>query len=139
MTPCSISSTSGPLNGISAKLSYFLASQHNEYKLFFLHGVAWLHSISSGTSTFGYSPPSAMYSFSSWHPALEDVSAQLQRPCHPPHLFIPVSWLLFQLQYWENLDWAAPGLQHLVVLPFSLGAIYLLVRGKSRCGHFAVR
>jgi hypothetical protein len=44
--------------------------------------------------------------------------------------FIPVSWLLFQLQYWQTLDWAMTGIQNIGVLVFSLGAIYLLVRGQ---------
>ena len=43
-------------------------------------------------------------------------------------LFIPVSWLLFQLQYAETLNWAMPSLQNLPVLSFSLGAICLLMR-----------
>ena len=37
------------LKSVSARASYFLASQFNEYKLFFGHGVAWLQLAISGT------------------------------------------------------------------------------------------
>ena len=43
-------------------------------------------------------------------------------------LFVPVAWLLFQLVYWETLNWALAPLQNLWVIVFSLGAILCLLR-----------
>lgn len=122
------------LNSFSAKALYFLAAQHNEYKLFLLHALAWLQldifghldlriqsAIGNGFILFV-----GIVLWKMFLPNKEDLAVRLT-------WFIPVSWLLFQLQYWENLNWAASGLQHLAVLPFSLGAIYLLLRD----GRFA--
>jgi hypothetical protein len=43
-------------------------------------------------------------------------------------LLVPVAYLLFQLQYWEALDFASSSLQVLTVIFFSLLSIYLLCR-----------
>jgi hypothetical protein len=118
------------VNGISAKASYFLAAQHNEYKLFLLHGLAWCEFSLSGHIDFwilsvignGFVLLLGVLLWMMFLPGQKDMVVRVT-------LFIPVSWLLFQLQYWENLDWAASSLQHLAVLPFALGAIYLLLRG----------
>jgi hypothetical protein len=119
-----------PLHGVAAKLSCFLASQHNEYKLFLLHGLAWLQFATFGHIDFridssignGFILLLGILLWKTFLPNQKDLTTRLT-------LFIPVSWLLFQFQNWENLNWAASGLQHLAVLPFSLGAIYLLLRG----------
>lgn len=118
------------LGSFSAKAGYFLAAQHNEYKLFLLHALAWLQldifghldlRIQSAIGN-GFVLLLGIVLWKMFLPNKEDLAVRLT-------WFIPVSWLLFQLQYWENLNWAASGLQHLAVLPFSLGAIYLLLRG----------
>ena len=123
-----------PLHGAAAKLSCLLTSQHNEYKLFLLHGLAWLQigifghldlRVDSAIGN-GFILLLGILLWKTFLPNQKDLGARLT-------LFIPVSWLLFQFQNWENLNWAASGLQHLAVLPFSLGAIYLLLRG----GRFA--
>jgi hypothetical protein len=119
------------LKGASAKLSYFLAAQHNEYKLFFLHCLAWLQLYLFGHIDFrvlsaianGFVFLLAIVLWKMFLPNNKDIVARLS-------FFIPVSWLLFQLQHWENLNWAADGLQHIPVLPFAFAAIYLLVRAK---------
>jgi hypothetical protein len=119
------------LKGASASCSYFLAAQHNEYKLFFLHGLAWLQFYFFGHIDFrilsaianGFVFLLAILLWKMFLPNHKDLTARLA-------FFIPVSWLLFQLQHWENLNWAAGGLQHIPVLPFAFGAIYLLVRGE---------
>jgi len=119
-----------PIHGVAARLSYFLASQHNEYKLFLLHGLAWVQFALFGHFDFridsatgnGFILLLALLLWKTFLPNQKDLAARLT-------LFIPISWLLFQFQNWENLNWAASGLQHLAVLPFALGAIYLLLRG----------
>ena len=42
--------------------------------------------------------------------------------------FIPAAWMLFQLGYWETLNWAMASLQNLWVIVFSLGTIQCLLR-----------
>ena len=46
-------------------------------------------------------------------------------------LFIPVTYMLFQLQYIGTLNWAMCALQHIPGLVFSLYAIYLLTLGTT--------
>jgi hypothetical protein len=120
------------LPGISAKVSYFLASQFNEYKLFFGHGLAWLQ-----FALMGHVGITLLCAVGN---AFVLLLAALLWKMFIPHqtnlahrmaFFIPVSWLLFQLQYVETLNWAMPSLANFPVLVFSLGAIYLLVRGTQ--------
>lgn len=114
---------------ISDRASYFLAMQHGEFKLLFLHGLACLQFYLRGHIDFrvlsilgdGFI---LMLAILLWKMFLPDSTYRATRLA----FFIPVSWLIFQLQYCEALNFATPGLQHIAVLPFSLGAIYLLVR-----------
>ncbi|MGA9670428.1 MAG: hypothetical protein WBQ94_14540, partial [Terracidiphilus sp.] len=118
------------LDGLSAKISYFLAAQHNEYKLFLLHGVAWLQYVFFGHIDFRvlsilgdtFVLLLAILLWTMFLPNRKDLAGRLV-------LFIPVSWLLFQFQYWETLNWSMAGLQNLPILVFSLAAINLLVKG----------
>ena len=50
--------------------------------------------------------------------------------------FIPVSILLFQLQFWKNMTWAASALQHQYILLFTGLTFYLLGR-KSNPGLYS--
>ena len=117
------------LHGIDAKASYFLASQHNEYKLFFARGLGLVVLRLRGRLDFkimcaignGFVALLALLLWKMFLPNHKDLSTRLA-------FFIPVSWLLFQLQYWETLDWAFPGLQNIPIAFFSFGAIYLLLR-----------
>ena len=125
------------LNGASARASYFLAAQHNEYKLFFGNGVACLQLALFGQIDFrelsiigdGFIFLLAILLWKMFIPHTKDLAARLT-------FFIPVSWLLFQFQYWETLNWAMAGLQNIPILVFSLASIYFLVKGTraSFCG-----
>ncbi len=118
------------LKTISARTSYFLASQHCEFKLFFMHGLGCLQYYLSGHIDFrllsaignGFVLLLAILLWKMFLPH-RDFASRLA-------LFIPVSWLIFQFQYFECLNWAIGGLQHVAGLVFSLGAICLLVRGE---------
>lgn len=120
------------LQSISAKTIYFLASQHNEYKLFFGRGLGWIQLRLCGHVDFkmlcvisnGFVALLALLLWKMFLPTHKNLTTRLA-------FFIPVSWLLFQLEYWETLNWAFPGLQNIPVLFFSLGAIYLLLREKK--------
>jgi hypothetical protein len=121
------------LKTFSAKASYFLAAQHNEYKLFFAHGVVWLQFAALGHVNMrllcaignGFALLLGMLLWKMFLPNHKDIASRLM-------YFIPVSWLLFQLQFIETLNWATGSLQNLPVLFFSLGAIYLLVSATPR-------
>lgn len=117
------------LDSIPAKVSWFFASQHNEYKLFFVHALVWLQ-----LSLFGHIDFRLLCALGNGFVLL--LAILLWRMFLPNHknlatrlvFFMPVSWLLFQLQYYETVDWAMGSLQNITVVVFSLGAIYLLVR-----------
>jgi hypothetical protein len=113
------------LRSVSAKASYFLAVQFNEYKLFFGHGLVWLQFALFGRIDIrllcalgnGFVLLLAILLWKMFLPNREDFAYRMA-------FFVPVSWLLFQLQYVETLNWAMPSLANLPVLVFSLGAIF---------------
>ena len=115
----------------SARASFFLTSQTGEFRLWLLHALTWLLFRLSGHIDLrvldaignGFVLLLAILLWKMFLPNHKDLASRLA-------LFVPVSWLLFQLQYWETLDWATSGLQHVPVLLFSLGTIYLLERGE---------
>jgi hypothetical protein len=115
--------------GFSAKISWFLTSQFNEYKPFFGHAIAWLQLILLGHVDIRMlcvvgDASVLLLAFLLWKmfiPAHKNLEDRLL-------FFIPISWALFQLQYVETLNWAMPSLQNLPVLLFAFGTIYLLLR-----------
>jgi hypothetical protein len=50
--------------------------------------------------------------------------------------FIPISILLFQLQFWKNMTWAASSLQHQYILLFT-GLTFYLLSKKSNPGFYS--
>jgi hypothetical protein len=117
----------------AAKFWFFLAAQHNEYKLFLVHALAWAqfallgHVNFAQLSVLGNSAVLAL-ALVLWRmflPGLQDAARRLA-------LFVPAAWLLFQLEYWETLDWAMASLQNLWVIAFSLWAICCLLRPSRR-------
>jgi hypothetical protein len=117
------------LKSFPARVSYFFSAQLNEYKLFFAHAVAWLQFAFSGHTDLrvlaaignGSILLLAILLWVMFLPGQKNLSQRIA-------LFIPVSYLLFQLGYAATLNWAMPSLQNLPVLVFSLGTIYLLVQ-----------
>jgi hypothetical protein len=117
----------------AARLLVFLAAQHNEYKLFFVDGVAWAQFALLGHVNFaqlcvlGDSAVLvlALILWSMFLPGHKDLARRLA-------LFVPVAWLLFQMEYWETLNWALASLQNLWVIVFSLGAIQMLLHPARR-------
>jgi len=119
------------LKSAPARASYFFAAQFNEYKLFFGHAVAWLQFVFSGHTDLRIlcaigNGSILLLAILLWMMFLPQHKNLAQRMA----FFIPVSYLLFQLGYRATLNWAMPSLQNLPVLVFSLGTIYLLVRGS---------
>ena len=125
------------LNGFSSKASYFLASQHNEYKLLFENAVVWLQFDLLGHVNFvalceignAFVLLLALLLWKMFLPSSKDLHRRLA-------LFVPVLWLLFQLQYHGTLNWAMAGLQNLPILVFSFATLCLLwqTTRKAFCG-----
>jgi hypothetical protein len=117
------------LQSFPAKITFYLTTQHNEYKIFFEHGLVWALAAVFGHVDFrllcaignGFVLLLGILLWKMFLPEHKDTFTRLM-------LFVPASWILFQLQYVELMDWAMPSLQHLPSLFFSLSAIYLLVR-----------
>ena len=120
------------LNGFAARLSFLFESQFNEYKLVFGEAVVWLQYTLMGHVDFtvlsavsnAFVLLIALLLWKMFLPAHKDTGTRLA-------LFIPVSWLLFQFEYFELLNLGGSGLQHLPSLLFAFAAIYLLF-GKTR-------
>jgi len=119
-----------PLESFSARFMYLLAAQHNEYKLFFDHTIAWLQYALIGHLEFR---SLALIGDASilflvlllWKMFLPHHHSLAERLAY----FIPISWLLFQLQYWESLNWPMASLQNDPILFFSIATIYFLLKG----------
>lgn len=116
---------------VAEKTSYFLSLQHGEVKLLLVQGLSTLQFYLRGHIDFrvlgiigdAFILLLAVVLWKIFLPRCRDCATRLA-------FFIPVSWLIFQLQYCETLNFATPGLQHVAVLPFAIGSIYLLVRGE---------
>lgn len=117
------------LHGLRANLSYLLAAQHNEYKVVLGHSVIWLqygvfHQIDfrlldAAGNLFVILIAAALWKM--FLPQQQNIVRRLT-------LFIPVAWLVFQLDYAETLNWALPALQNVAVVFFALSSIYLLAK-----------
>jgi hypothetical protein len=117
---------------ILAKLSYIISAQHNEYKPMFASLIFALQYKFLGHPDFvtlswlgnAFVLPLFFLLWLHFLPHEEDLSRRLL-------FFVPVSFLLFQLQYSETLDWSMPGLQNIPILVFSLACIAFLSRDGS--------
>ncbi len=110
----------------------FLVAQHNEYKLFFGNGVALAQIAVLGHVSFAQlwvlgDSAVLVLALLLWRMFLPGEKDLVKRLAY----FVPVAWLLFQLEYWETLNWAMAGLQNLWVIVFCLGAIICL-QGRTR-------
>jgi hypothetical protein len=121
------------LHGAGTKLLYVLTAQHNEYKLIFGHSIFTLQYLLLGRVSFsglcviGDAAVLflALVLWKMFLPSQANLSVRLA-------LFVPVSWLLFQLSYGETLNWAEPALQNLYIFVFSFAAFVLMARDKAR-------
>ena len=128
------------IDGFSAKVSFLLGTQFNEYKLVFAEVLTWLQYDLLGRIDFkvmgaisnGFVLLLALLLWKMFLPTHKDQGSRLA-------LFIPVSWLLFQLQYYDILNLGGAGLQHIPSTVFAFGAIYFLFMKtrKAFCGALA--
>ena len=114
------------------RLVYTLTAQHNEYKLILVHSVValqltLLHRVDLTSLILLGNLAPAVILFILWRNAFRYDAEIANRLL----LFLPVPFLLFQLNYAEAFDWAMPTLQNLGVIAFSLLTIHLLL-GRRR-------
>ncbi len=127
------------VSGTGARLRFFLAAQHNEYKIFFGHGVVWAQFALVGHVNFAAlcvlgDSAVAVLALILWSwciPGEKDLAKRLA-------YFVPVSWLIFQLEYYETLNWAMPSLENLWVIVFALGAIRCLTLPSAKAYAAAI-
>ena len=118
------------------QLSYLLTAQHNEYKLVFEHGIVWTEFLILKRIDFRIlcvigDLSVVLIGIALWRMFLpsRDFAARAM-------LFVPVAWLLFQLQYVETLNWAMTSLQNLPVVAFSLLVILFPRSRLTGTRHF---
>ena len=113
-----------------------IASQHNEYKLIVEHTIVAADLALTGHLHFGlfiWTGNLMLLGVGSlfWRNFFAELDPALRL-----FLFAPAAWLLFQLNYVENFDWAMCGLQTLPVLLFTLAGLHFLL--QSHRGSFGL-
>ncbi len=117
---------------VSAKLIEAATAQNNDYKLAFVHFIVAAQMEVTGHLNFRILVtlgnlllfPIAYLAWLTYRRDGSSLRCQLME-------FLPISMLLFSLSYWETLNWAAPALQNLSVILFSLLAIRILSSGEE--------
>ncbi|MGI4829871.1 MAG: hypothetical protein ACRYFU_17000 [Janthinobacterium lividum] len=117
------------LPGTGAKLLYVFAAQHDEYKLIVEHAVVAADWAVTGRVHFGMLTLLGNvlvlgFGWLLWKNTWTAETTSAQRLL----LFAPVCYLLFQLNYVENLDWAMCCLQTMPVLFFTMASLQFLFR-----------
>jgi len=118
---------------ITDRLFWFLTSQHVEVKLFLLHAIVLAQYAVLGHVNFRFL---SLFSeglllglaYLFWKMFIPRSPDRLLRLT----LFLPVTFLLFQLQYSLELSVVTPGMAHIAGLLFSLAALYELNRDNHR-------
>ena len=111
-----------------ARVLEVIASQHNEYKLVVEHALVASDLALTGRLHFGplIWAGNLMLLGIGW--LLWEHLAPERDPTLRLLLFAPAAWLLFQLNFVENLDWAMCGLQTMPVLLFTLLSLHFLLK-----------
>ena len=120
-------------SGLPAKAVLFFSTQHNEYKTLFGNAIFWLQYSVFGQVNFRLSSAvgnlfTVLIGVVLWKMFLPRVTERTTRLA----LFVPVCWLLFQLNFAESLDAPMTALAWLPTLTFCFAAIYLLTRGDGK-------
>ncbi len=108
----------------AAKLGYIVTAQHNEYKTMFANLIIALQYRLLGHPNFVllswlgnlFVLPLFYLLWRDFLPMEKEISRKLL-------LFVPISFLLFQLQYAETLNWSMPGLANIPILVFALACL----------------
>lgn len=121
-----------------ARLEFFLASEHVQYKLYFEHALILAEWKLTGHLNFFFLQQLGnlfvvlivLILWRMFQPNRESLADRLI-------LFAPVGLLLFAPRYSETLNWAMGSLQNLTVIFFAMLCFYLLARqsgGRSFAG-----
>ncbi|WP_263358977.1 hypothetical protein [Acidicapsa ligni] len=121
------------------KVMLVLTAQHNEYKLIVANTLSVIQYLIFGQinfsvlSTIGNALilPLFFVVYLMWRADSRTISEKLV-------LFIPVSWLLFQFQYYSLLNWPMSSLQHVAVILFALITIYLLSKDQTSAFYWGL-
>lgn len=121
------------LHGPTGRLLYVIAAQHDEYKLIVEHALVAADWAATGRVHFGFLMllGYGMVLGMAWV-LWANLNAGTQALRDRLLLFAPVAYLLFQLNYVENLDWAMCSLQTLPVLWGALLSMHFLPRAGGR-------
>lgn len=117
------------LHSVHGQLGYVVAAQHNEYKLIFEHAVMATQLILLRHISISFLValgnlmllPIFYVCWKNYFAEEADFITRLE-------LFLPISWMLFQLSYAETLDWSMGSLQNMAVVAFALLSIHFLTR-----------
>jgi len=120
------------LPSLGSKLLFIVAAQHDEYKLIFEHAVIAAQYSLTGHISFGFLIllgnllvlGIGWLLWKNYFSSEKDLTRRII-------LFLPICYLLFQLNYVENLDWAMCSLQTVPVLFFTLASLHLLLNDKK--------
>jgi hypothetical protein len=118
-------------SSLAGKLGLIFTTQVGPYKLIFDHALVGLQLLVSGRLNFrvlillGNLTPLGIFAVL-WRNAETGPKGRRRLI-----LLLPVSLLLFGLNYAETLDWAISGLQQPMVILFSLAAIHFLVKAEA--------
>jgi hypothetical protein len=116
-------------HGLPARLAYVFTNEHNGYKLMFENAVVFCQYSLLGQAHFlqlvALGNAFALLIFLTVVRMARVAPGGLATRCI---LLVPVTCLIFQLQYASALDFASSSLQHLAVISFSLLSICLLDR-----------
>jgi len=120
------------LPSLGSKLLFIIAAQHDEYKLIFEHAIIAAQYSLTGHISFGFlillgNLLVLGIAWLLWKNYFSDEKDLTRRII----LFLPICYLLFQLNYVENLDWAMCSLQTIPVLFFTLASLHLLLSDKK--------
>lgn len=127
------------LHSTHEKFLGVLTAQHNEYKTIFANAVFVVQYWALGHVNFiilevlGNSFVLLLFAvlYKMWTLDSRVINNRL-------FLFIPTSWILFQLQYYGTLNFPSAGLQNVPILFLSFLVIYLLSRGDTKAFFFAI-
>ncbi|MBU2742731.1 hypothetical protein [Acidithiobacillus albertensis] len=118
--------------GAINKILLILLTQHNEYKIIFGNMLFASEYLLDGSINFMFlQMVGNLFVLLVLYAIYKVYLYRLPATYHKILLFIPVPFLIFQLQYWETLDWASPGLQNIPVIAFAVLSLYFLSRNRK--------
>ncbi len=140
--------------GFLSKILVVFTEQFNDYKLIFENFIAALSLVFVGRLNFTFFQilgdlfvvPVVLAVYLAWKDGFEDAFAGRGAEDRGILLllgFLPVPYLIFQLNYWETLNWAMAGLTNLPVVAFALLSIRFLPKPTRpallfACGFFVL-